>query len=117
MGRSVLLVLARIDLIFFVEDLYGATFWVFDVNSGDSTLMFSVVSEQCLYWTKDFPISHAALPVRSWRCTRIQEGMQPGQLIRWPKGYSVTYSIILSKKTGKMFQVMVFVFPRNHYTW
>lgn len=43
MGKAVLLVLARIDLIFFQEDLYGAMFWVFDVNSGDSPQMFSVV--------------------------------------------------------------------------
>ena len=86
MGRAVSLVLAGIDSIFFVEDPYGAMFWIFDVNSGDSTLMFSVVSEQCLYRTKDFPISCAALPVRSWGCTRIQEGMQPGQLTQVAKG-------------------------------
>lgn len=84
----------------------------------------SVVVEQALHRVKNFSTSHAVLPVRSWRCTMIWEGTEPGQLAQTDQR-GVQYCIMwcLTLKAGErgvkggVFKVIVFVFLRNHCTW
>lgn len=59
------MVLAVMELIFLLKgDSEDAVFWVFDENSGDSTLMLFVSTALQQHRVKDFPASLAALPVR-----------------------------------------------------
>lgn len=91
-------------------------FWIFDANSGDDTLMFIVVAEQCLYRAKEFSASHIALSVRSQGVHKHLGGdrsriADPS----WPKACSTPYAITLSSESCGKDGMVAPVFPRNHY--
>lgn len=65
MTKSIILIIAELEYIFFLSSWYGTVFWIWDDNNVDNTNV-SIVAEQCLPRANDFSASHSDPPGRSW---------------------------------------------------
>lgn len=98
-------------------------FWICNENTVYKHTGILVATEQC--WTE--PGTFLFLTSPRWMAQSTEgAGRGHGEKL-WhrdmTKGYFTLCDIMLNNKTGekkrkgRMFGVMIFVFPRNHYTW
>ena len=77
MGLEGVLVLAGIELIFFVV-AHTVLFWICDQNSVEKTLMFYLFLNSAYTASRSFPFLTLPHQREGWGCTRTWEGTQPG---------------------------------------
>lgn len=98
-----IIVLSGIQLVFFIVAGMVICLW-FVMKSVLVKHQCLVVAEQCLHRAKDFSVSHAALPTRRLGMHKKLGGVTArghSQDSNRPKGYPITYGIMLSSKSGR----------------